>query len=295
MRVSKAEYRENKQKLDMVNLSQKTKTVISNADNEKFAVITLYPKEGSLRKSFKYTYYSYEPWKKTNYANVSGSLFYGKSNMKSFSGAIGKGDEVIVDLKCFSVNKSALHEEIKPLNPKNLWSDMLDSSLKKGYTSTNQYSLNKIELTFKLAPMAIFGEIKVDEIRKITQIVPEYIANTHEQIVTYYESLTAEKALKVFFGGIMLVFSIGLTYYLFKDSISKLKKKVTDILNNKAIKSDFVLSDPADKLHCKVCKVKYSDVVLGCSHLSICMECFQKDKKCPQCGAAAKHFTKIFI
>lgn len=72
-------------------------------------------------------------------------MFYSKIDKTQIQrGTPGIKEDAVVDLKCFSINKSALVEEIKPLNPKNLWSDMLDSTTRKTLTERNLYSLNKI-------------------------------------------------------------------------------------------------------------------------------------------------------
>jgi hypothetical protein len=62
-----------------------------------------------------------------------------------------------VDLKRFDLHKNSFKEEKNKLNPKNLWSDMIDQLTRSEQTYYNKYSLNKINITIKIAPLALFG------------------------------------------------------------------------------------------------------------------------------------------
>lgn len=62
----------------------------------------------------------------------------------------------------------------------------MDSWTYKESTSVNEYSLNKVTVTLKLAPISLYGQIKVDEVGELTKIIPKYIASTYSEILKYY-------------------------------------------------------------------------------------------------------------
>lgn len=88
---------------------------------------------------------------------------------------------------------------------------------------------------------------------------------------------------------------MAVTYFLFRNEFSIMKNKIRTILRHQPVQADFLLSDPADKLHCRQCKTKYSNIALPCSHISICEDCYNIDHKCAICGVVSTTYTKVFI
>lgn len=112
-------------------------------------------------------------------------------------------------------------------------------------------------------------------------------------VSNYYNALKSPYVFRGVLLGVIFGFMIPFAYHRLKNDFQKIKNFFTQKGEKRGEKLNRVETRAEDRLKCPC--GKNMDFFGDCGHLSMCLECFEKDNHCKICGKVINVPTHIYV